>query len=247
MTPLGWPVEPDVNRIFATVSGVTAPERRFDRSRGLGRGQFGEARRGAVVRHVVGDHDLDAVEIERLERAREPRAAFDEDHRRPHQVEHEFELGVVAAYQRIGRRHRRHRHTHRQRAETHRGMRQRIGRENHQRPIRPQPAIQERLADRVGLAAHRGIGDGVAIHGRGRAARTWCDPAPPPTSAADGPRYCRGTRPSDKGQRRMMVPSPRRSTSTAGGNAFTGRNGGRDASSAIVTTRPTPSLRLGPL
>ena len=44
ITPFGVPVEPDVNRIFATVSGVTAANARVDRGRSA---RAGRARRSA--------------------------------------------------------------------------------------------------------------------------------------------------------------------------------------------------------
>ena len=113
----------------------------YGRRRKIGKGNALDAVAGA--RDV--DHG-DAVEIERLERLLEGRAVLHHHDLGLDQVEQIFQLEVIVAHQRIGRRHRR-----RRKARLHRGLRQkrmldRIAGENRNRAAGLEPEIEQRLA-----------------------------------------------------------------------------------------------------
>ena len=59
MTPLGWPVEPEVNRIFAMVSGPTSACAASTAGVGGVSHQLGERRRGRSPGGIGGDHNFD--------------------------------------------------------------------------------------------------------------------------------------------------------------------------------------------
>ena len=85
-------------------------------------------------------------------------AVLHEHQARLDQVEDVFQLGVILAHHRIGRRHRRER-----RARLHRRHRQqreldRVRRQDHHRLVRPEAAIEQRLRHRIDLLLGLGVG-----------------------------------------------------------------------------------------
>ena len=64
-TPLGRPVEPDVNSTLAIVAGPVAGERPAQEGRRPGRGQTAQAEPGSAV--VPGDEHRDPIEVERVQ------------------------------------------------------------------------------------------------------------------------------------------------------------------------------------
>ena len=107
MTPLGFPVEPEVNRNFAMVSGVTLALRGGDAGVVFGADQIGEQRRLAVRRRIAGHHQFDVVRHRRRDGARERPAVIGEHHAGRQQVDDGAQFAEVARQQRIGRRDRR--------------------------------------------------------------------------------------------------------------------------------------------
>ena len=113
----------------------------------------GSQRVPGQARHAGGGAlDVDdghARQVERGQRAVEGRAVLHEHQAGPHQLEHVAQLRVVAAHQRVGGRDRRGR-----RADLHRGHRQqrmleRVGRQDHHRPIGTEATVDQRLRDGV--------------------------------------------------------------------------------------------------
>ena len=149
---------------------------------------FGHRRRreigkGNALDALAGPRDMndgDAVEIERVQRLLEGRAVLHHHHGRLDQVEQIFQLEVILAHQRIGRRHRRRRKARLHRGLRHQRMLDRIAREDRDRTAgfagrdRAAPASAHR---RCAWLRHR---KPCAIAGRRRrAARAKCAPALP--------------------------------------------------------------------
>jgi len=141
ITALGWPVEPEVKRNLAMVSG--------------------EQRRLAAAERVARHHELDRVRHGGGERAGERPAVIGEHEARSQQVEDHAQLAEVGRQQRIGRRDRRVWD-----ADMHRRQRQQrvldvVAGQNDDRPFRRQPALQERRADAAHLVQHLRVTEGA--------------------------------------------------------------------------------------
>ena len=154
MTAFGVPVEPEVNRNFAMVSGVTwrcaaatpASSSRAD--------QVGEQRRLAVAQRVTRHHQLDTVRHRRIKRARERQPVIGEYQAGREQVDNGAQFSEIARQQRIGRRDRRIGN-----ADIHRRQRQQrmldvVAGDDRDRLVGGQPAPQQRGADAPGQRQH---------------------------------------------------------------------------------------------
>ena len=99
-----------------------------------------------------------AIEIEVVQRIGVDLTVLHEHQAGLDQVEDVFQLGVILAHHRVGRRHRRER-----RARLHRGHRQqreldRVRRQDHDRLVRPEAAIEQRLRHRIDLPLGLAVG-----------------------------------------------------------------------------------------
>ena len=104
ITPFGMPVEPEVNRNFAIVSGPTfACAASAASRRGIERGE----RRRPVRQRIARDDDFDVGRHDRLDGARILRAIAGEHEPGRQQVDDVAQLAEVGRDQRIGRRDRR--------------------------------------------------------------------------------------------------------------------------------------------
>jgi len=100
------PVEPEVNNNLPTVSGVIFA---MDSSTSFVTGVAARSAKTMLLMPSQGRATwttVDAVEIERFQRLRKSRAILHHHHGRLDQVEQIFELEVILAHQRIGRRNR---------------------------------------------------------------------------------------------------------------------------------------------
>ena len=154
MTPLGFPVEPEVNRNFAMVSGVTLALRGGDAGVVFGADEVVEQRRLAVCRRIAGDHQFGVARQRRRDGAPERAAVTGEHHAGRQQVDDGAQLAEVGRQQRIGRRDRRIGN-----ADAHRRQRQQrvfdvVAGNDRDRLVRREPAAQERCADAPGQRQH---------------------------------------------------------------------------------------------
>jgi hypothetical protein len=108
ITPLGCPVEPEVNRILATVSGVVRTCAASTAA--VGAVASSSANSGRARRHVVARHDLDVARHGGGDGARELPPVRREHQAGRQQRDDVLELGEIARDQRVGRRDRRIRH-----------------------------------------------------------------------------------------------------------------------------------------
>ena len=102
-------------------------------------------------------HHGDAGEIERFQRLLEGRAILHHHHAGLDQVEQIFQLDVIMAHQRVGRRHRSSRRTRLHRSLRHQRVLDRITGENRDRET-VEPEIEQRLRQRIDGALGFAIG-----------------------------------------------------------------------------------------
>ncbi len=107
ITPFGTPVEPEVNRILAMVSGPTAVWAASAAGSAAAAKSSANSDAGRVRRRIARHHHLDVGRHRLFDGAREGRAIGREDEAGREQCEYVFELPEVAGDQRIGRRDRR--------------------------------------------------------------------------------------------------------------------------------------------
>ncbi len=115
--------------------------------------------RRRAIRHRHHGHDLDTIEIERGQCAGIDRPLLCEDHLGLRRLKNVPQLSVIAGHDRVRDRYRRHRYPRFHRAEHHRGMRDRIPRQHHQRRVGTKAARQHCLCNRVRARVHLAIGD----------------------------------------------------------------------------------------
>ena len=102
MTPFGWPVEPEVNRIFATVSGPTLACAASTAAVGCAPDKFRERRHGPVACRVFGDHHFGIRRHSRGNGARKRDAARGKDEAGRQNFHDALELLEILRDQRIG-------------------------------------------------------------------------------------------------------------------------------------------------
>ena len=158
ITPLGVPVEPEVNRSLAIVSGPTFAWARSTSARGLGRQHRLErvARRGGG--RVRPDDDLHVRRHGRLDRGGEGTAVVCERQARRQQPDDRLELGEILGDQRIGRRHGRVRNAGDHRAEADQGVIDAVAGEDRDRPLDGEVPVDQALGDAARRRARRGVG-----------------------------------------------------------------------------------------
>ena len=169
-TPLGMPVDPEVNSTFATVSGPTLACAASTAAVGVAGGQIGERRDLALRRRIARDDYLQVGRHDRFDGALEGAAVGGEHEPRRQQVEHVAQLAEVLRDQRIGRRDRHIRHADVEGGEPQQRMLDVVAGEDGDRPLRGNMAPQQRLADAPRLVERPGISDAapaaplVALH-----------------------------------------------------------------------------------
>ena len=217
MTPFGWPVEPEVNRILAIVSGPTLACAASTAGSRLRASERCEQRRAPVRRRIGGDDDLDIARHGCGDGAREGGAVGGEDQARRENADDGFELAEILRHQRIGHRDRRVRN-----ADMHGGKAEQrvldiVAGENGDRPLGRKIALQQRRGDganrreRLRVSQRAPAAGGVALrqeHALGRGLRPMHQPLG---------EVFRGYGRSGCGERIRIAPSPRRSTTTSGG------------------------------
>ena len=174
-TPFGRPVEPEVNPILATVSGPSAARALVDR-----RASARSARRSPMP---LGLRSTTSGRTTRRARARTRRASSANTSPGVHRVDDLAHPRVVAAQQRVRRAQRHDRHAGGERAEHEHQVLERVARQDDERSVEPEAAVEQGLGDRVGLLPRLAPGQ------RGPAAAV---PARSRARAPDGPRRRRG-------------------------------------------------------
>ena len=159
MTPLGRPVEPDVNRNLAIVSAPIAAAA-FS-SAGPGRvcanwSKLVTASRFAPLRLATSSTLL---EVERGERFGEGRGIGDIDEAGLEQLGNVLELGVVLALQRIGDGDRRDRYARGVAGEREEGVVDAVAGEDHHGTLGREPALDQALGERVDELPRRLVGE----------------------------------------------------------------------------------------
>jgi hypothetical protein len=103
-------------------------------------------------------HQQHAVQVQSGQRVGIDLAILHEDKAGPDQVEDIFQLGVIAAHHRIGRRHRGERRSRLHRR--HRKQREldRVRRQDHHRLVGPEAAVEQRLRHRIDLLLRFRVG-----------------------------------------------------------------------------------------
>ena len=212
MTPLGVPVEPEVNRSLAIVSGPTLacaastsgrrpPLRACASSVAEGRDAGGLTR--ATTSTSLGDG--------RLDRRGEGRAVADEDEARRQDGDDRLELGEILGDERIGRRDRRIRHARDHRAEPDQRMVDAVARQDRDRPLDIEgpgrSGLARRCARRCAPAGRSPCARRLASRSarNTRSGATFAQWSSQSVTAA-------GWGPSGPGERTSIAPSGRRST-----------------------------------
>ncbi len=149
ITPFGRPVEPDVNRNLAMVSGRIAATACSSEGPGRLSAIDLEQRHAGQVGAVAAGEDFHAGEIERRQRPGERAGVRHVDQSRLEQRGDVLELGVVLALQRIGDRDRRHRNAGGMAGERQQGVIDAVAGQNHDRPLGAQPALDQPLRQRI--------------------------------------------------------------------------------------------------
>ncbi len=150
MTALGFPVEPEVNRNFAMVSGVTCAAHGGDAGVVFGADQIGEQRGLPVAQRIARHHQFDVVRHGGVDRARERPAVIGEHHAGREQVDDRAQFAEVARQQRIGRRDRRIGNADAHRRERQQRVLDVVAGDDGDRPLGRQPAPQQCGADAPG-------------------------------------------------------------------------------------------------
>ncbi len=174
MTPLGTPVEPEVNSSFAMVSGPGPPCARCLPAAPGGAEEVLEPQ--CPVALPAGDERLRHGGRERVEGVGERSGVVGEHQAGFGQLRDRPDPGVVGAHQRVGDADRHHRHAGGVGAEAYQQVLERIARQDHQRLVGSEPEVRERLRQGVGFALGVAVGErdplvvAVAL-GRQRAVR----------------------------------------------------------------------------
>ena len=169
MTPFGRPVEPEVKRNLAIGVGGGRGRGLVDAGAGGRAGEIVEQCR-AKVRAVAARNDFRS-RAERRDRLGEWCGVGDIDEARLEQIGDVPELGEVLALQRVGDRDRRDRNARRVACQHQQRVIDRVGREDHDRPLGREPARHERCRDGVDAAARVLVGDLDASVSRTRSCR----------------------------------------------------------------------------
>ena len=159
VTPLGMPVEPDVNSTFATVPGPTLACAELHRSAGFYGQQIGEGRHLALSRWIAADDHLHVGRHHGLDGPLEGLAVGSEHKTRRQKVEDVAQLAVVLGDEGVGGRDR-----HVGDADVHGGKADEgvldvVAGQDGDRPLRREPAGEQRLADAPRLVQRRGVGE----------------------------------------------------------------------------------------
>jgi hypothetical protein len=149
ITPFGTPVEPEVNRIFAIVSGPNSGVRAVDHPKSAAISGCEANRVVAVLRRrIANDDDFKVPRHHRLDGAAEHLAVVGKDETGRQQFENMPELAEVFRDQRIGGRDRHIGHADIIRREAHQGMFNTVARQKRDRAFRRKIAREQPLADR---------------------------------------------------------------------------------------------------
>ena len=149
---LGHAGRPRGEQQLACRLGSDAIDGRVDLGRHRRRQQRCKTDAGDALGRPVDMHDGAAVEVQGLQRFLEHRPVLHHHHRRLDQAEEVFQLRMVLAHQRVGRRDRRHRQAGLHRRLRHQRVFDRIARQDCHRAARCQPKIEQTLGQRIDAA-----------------------------------------------------------------------------------------------
>ena len=149
MTPFGWPVEPDVNRIFAIVSGPTLACAASTAAVGSRADSSANARHRPVACGVGSDDHLDVRGHGRGDGARERRPVRGEDQAGCQDFHDALELLEILRHQRIGHGDRRIGNADMHRGKAEKRMLDIVAGQDRDRPIRRKITLQQSGGDRA--------------------------------------------------------------------------------------------------
>ena len=170
MTPFGTPVDPEVKRIFATVSGPTAAWARSTASVGVVASQRGEGRRRSVAQgRGRSAHDLDRRVQHRPESAREGPRVGHEHHPGREPCDDVPKGGEVRGHQGVGGGDGREGHADVLRGQGEQQVLTAVAGKDRQGSIGGEPAVEERLAESARGREGRGVRERhePSVHPRG--------------------------------------------------------------------------------